>query len=889
MCKPVEESDAPEPGRKGTGPTTRASFQSIRGFARRALAVIYLLGFMFLPAPFPSAQELRSTPGSLQFQAERGDRVAQRRLAEKLERGTDGVRDERAAFEWYRRAAIAGDAAAQLRLGQLYAKNGDLAQADQWYRRAAGQGNAAALAALRARGLQTGAALSAGSPYAILRPAQATLNEIVRLDEEVRSLERLVLSALDGDDRTLEADFKAYIRAEDQLTKTLDQAWQSIAYTSKVPALISEPMRLAFIHLQVELRRSMGPVAATTVPDLRNEAGCQGDLIADKFLTRWGDAATELTSRDRSGTEEGLLGEFARHVACLSARQLAQLETGLSGGFFRVAKAMTDNNMTPLVPALARLSAPFQILVMDASKHRGIRSPSWIWFRGMHSALLRELNRSPWGATDVIYLWSRKNAVLLGYPVCRGQQPTPSGCVSVPTFLRSLADPRALALGDCALVAMVALGPTTIQGESFFACPAVPCSENADQPVDPNDVEKARQRLDALWPGFDTEPVLPGQASAALCRNSELADRDEPFSDDCIDAIFQHEPNPWDTFAACIVEGTATAPETFASFKGVPTGRKCGLFDGGGELPKEEQAQDPAAARDATQAGMDLPDDIPDFIEGLKQVIKAIFDFFSGGAGGATPGTNRAREDISLRLSDNTNQMQNEAKKKAEEGWKRGQFFHEGSIKQYLDQAMKDYSSGKIGFDEFQLRLGIAKEAARLIKERGGVIDCASPETCANTCTAIGAQLARANTCNKNLLDALAEAAGLPQREPEHGQTRKPIDIVVNYHPDDAPVDSSDIPACLVTGGMAPTRPPTGCALMHCGDVVSSPGIDGGCVCRTDLPALVLTPALCVQIDCGADKVLGSDCRCHPLGDDGSVPDWPQPGPDPAGSNGPPQ
>lgn len=879
--------------RSRNGPAARENCRVpiVRALIGRIFVMIGLLGLIALSVHSVEAQELRSTPGSLQFQAERGDRTAQRRLAEKLERGTDGVRDDRAAFEWYKRAAIAGDAPAQLRLGQLYARNGDLAQAEQWYRRAAEQGNAAALAELRARGLQAGAPPSPGSPYAILRPAQAMLHEIVRLDEEVRSLERLVLSALGGDDRTLEADYKAYIRAEDQLTKTLDQAWQSIAYTPRVPALISEPMRLAFIHLQVELRRSMGPEAATAVPDLRNEAGCQGDLIADKFLTRWGDAVTEFGSRDQAGTEERLLGEFARHVACLSARQAARLETGLSGGFFRVAQAMSDNNLTPLVPSLARLSAPFQVLVMDASKHRGVQSPSWIWFRGMHSALLRELNASSWGAADVIYLWSRKNAVLLGYPVCRGQQPTPAGCVPLTTFLRSLADPRALALGDCALAAMVALGPTTIEGESFFACPAVPCSEDADQPIDPNDIEKARQRLDTLWPGFDTEPILPGQASAALCRNSEMADRDEPFSDECINAVFQHEPNPWDTFAACIVEGTATAPETFASFKGVPTGRKCGLFEGGGELPKEEQPQDPAAARDATQAGMDLPDDIPDFIEGLKQVIKAIVDFFSGGAGGATPGTNRAREDISLRLGDTSNQLQNEAKKKAEEGWKRGQFFHQGSIKQYLEQAMKDYSSGKIDFGEFQLRLGIAKEAARLIKERGGVIDCASPETCANTCTAIGAQLVRANTCNKNLLDALAEAAGLPQREPAQGETRKPIDIVANYHPNDAPVSSSDIPACLVTGGMAPARPPTECGLMHCGDAVSSPSTTGGCVCKTDLPALMPTPALCVQIDCGADQVLGSDCRCHLLGDDGTVPDWPQPNPDPAhpGGGGPPQ
>jgi hypothetical protein len=90
------------------------------------------------------------------------------------------------------------------------------------------------------------------------------------------------------------------------------------------------------------------------------------------------------------------------------------------------------------------------------------------------------------------------------------------------------------------------------------------------------------------------------------------------------------------------------------------------------------------------------------------------------------------------------------------------------------------------------------KELERLHELRRTARDCADPTGCPDACTGLGAQLAQAKVCTEDLLDAFSEALGRPRPRPAAGETRKPIDIVANYHPDQAPVDESKIDTCLV-------------------------------------------------------------------------------------------
>ncbi len=80
--------------------------------------------------------------------AEQGDAAAQLHLGQMYARGEGVIQDYKEAMKWYRLAALRGDAAAQTNLGSLYA-NGkgapeDFKEAMKWFRLAATQGDAAA-------------------------------------------------------------------------------------------------------------------------------------------------------------------------------------------------------------------------------------------------------------------------------------------------------------------------------------------------------------------------------------------------------------------------------------------------------------------------------------------------------------------------------------------------------------------------------------------------------------------------------------------------------------------------------------------------------------------------------------------------------------------------
>ena len=82
---------------------------------------------------------------ALKWAAERGDVSAQAQLGDWYADGLDGVsQDHGEAFQWWQRAAQAGDAHAQLRLAHSYFEGRGVEQdhegAAYWYRRVAATG-----------------------------------------------------------------------------------------------------------------------------------------------------------------------------------------------------------------------------------------------------------------------------------------------------------------------------------------------------------------------------------------------------------------------------------------------------------------------------------------------------------------------------------------------------------------------------------------------------------------------------------------------------------------------------------------------------------------------------------------------------------------------------
>ena len=90
---------------------------------------------------------LKPHAGSLQERARNGDPAAQFELGHKLENGDMNFpKNERAAFDWYQRAAVNGHAAAQCNLAVMYTMGRGTSKnesaAIEWYRAASEQGNA---------------------------------------------------------------------------------------------------------------------------------------------------------------------------------------------------------------------------------------------------------------------------------------------------------------------------------------------------------------------------------------------------------------------------------------------------------------------------------------------------------------------------------------------------------------------------------------------------------------------------------------------------------------------------------------------------------------------------------------------------------------------------
>jgi hypothetical protein len=106
------------------------------------------MGLLLIAVTPAFAQTVGIDPALL-ASASAGDAAAQIRIGEIYAAGKNAGRDLSQAAEWYRRAAEKGDVAGQLHLAALYRDGGkgfprDMAQAAAWYRKAAEQGDAGA-------------------------------------------------------------------------------------------------------------------------------------------------------------------------------------------------------------------------------------------------------------------------------------------------------------------------------------------------------------------------------------------------------------------------------------------------------------------------------------------------------------------------------------------------------------------------------------------------------------------------------------------------------------------------------------------------------------------------------------------------------------------------
>lgn len=737
-----------------------------------------------------------------------------------------------------------------------------------------------------------------------LESSAGALAEVVRLDREARQAEK-------RDERTLRptkhvpgitVQRASTLKKERRLDEALDRAWASLASPRATILYVAEPLRLATLELQVHLRRALGPSFRTEVPGLENDRGCDVDLPRDRLLEAYADiVASPLRTAHREAAEP--LDAVARLAACLGARQLAELDLAMEQSFERVRKRLVREGLETLLPAFVRLIAPVQVALADVGKHRGAHAASYRFFEEYGDLLLDEVAYAGW-ATELLFVWDRRAGRLTGLPPCEnGLGPD---CFDAAALIGSLADPRALGRGGCAIGAMIAHGEADLAGDPRYTCPMRPCSNQPSAgpgglgglgrfgggsgpvldhfgrgvppsfntfggggpggPLSPDEVADLEQR------GFDVSGA-DANAMAGVCRGA-LSDFQTPAvsPEDC--DIPAGEENPFDKHTACMVEAIGTGdPEIGGELRGVPRGPQCGLSGEDGDTPKPQASPKPKATPTPKESPEPAASPKPGKSPAPQSTPFAI-----------------SREPGSVLPTDEQMKKIYPALKPLKPGKRRGYIGHDWEV---ATQEWED-DKGKVQIISVIVR-GNAEAAKKYMEPKrwtesgaaaykrleaetagGRSKGCLDPFSCGNSCTALGRQLNEASACNEDLLDAIAEAVGRPKKD----LTRR-LDIVSKPRPDQGGGDPSGLPPCI--GGPGHPRPPAHCGLVLCSDgMPASPvgNLDGACVCgQLGGEGGVLIGDLCLSHRCAdGSQPTGPDCRC---GDDelenGELPPRPDP------------
>jgi hypothetical protein len=729
-----------------------------------------------------------------------------------------------------------------------------------------------------------------GTQALFARPTSADELSALRASRPViPGLERLDRAALKAQQRlwastatTWKDAFNVWMSAEAQLDTARTTAWFGIPFTNSRDLIIDEPLAVAALDLGIGVRRTAGPGAHTEVDGLSASASCAGDLIGDRLIQNYGRAMME---RIRSRTSSGAAIEIALHgiavqIACMSDRQLADVEAAMRGSFEDTALRMSLSGKRALIPAFARLMAPVQVLIFDARKHRGIWSRNWHWFVDYGPLIEEDIARAGW-ASDKLLLWDRRRGKLVGFPPC-ALGAVNSSCVDLTVFLRSLRDPRAIGPGDCALAGMVSNQPRLIAGELRYACPMDPCSSSGDtssssgmvgrpgRVAASNIFTRDPSGLSWRWPRLSDGDR---SAMASLCRapgDALQGAEDAPQQCD-----IAKPSNPFDAYNACIIsaiDGPASTPSAAGAstngggFPGVPAGNKCQFSADGAEAEK------PPFDRCPLQSCQDKYDPCPlQSCEGKPEDKPPASDTPPSPETGTTsPVQKDERAELQEKIkflrshegNDRANREADNLQEKLDAMDRRDEIFR--LVKEFSrDAGTSTSGSSPTLLDQFK----------RVHQRSDGKQDCADPGGCSGTCTDIGRQLAAANACSQGLLDAIATAIGRPTKG--NIPRRQPLGPVTHPQPDAPTTADTTSDVCLLGDG-SPAAPAPACGAELCTDGFLSIGGRDTCQCQargTSLKPILNRCLFTVRCENGA--MPDETCACKPTASSGAG------GPDP--------
>jgi hypothetical protein len=722
------------------------------------------------------------------------------------------------------------------------------------------------------------------APVGVVRAAEPILPVVEELDKLARAAQLEMQGA--PTNAALVDKAAIYYLYQHHLNFAADVGWKSMPMSTRRTLLIDEPMALAFLQLQAEVRNIVGPSLRTNIKNLQSERGCNGDVIGQRLIAAYGRAITQpavLQGANKDAVRDSLFA-IAAQIACLSEAQLSRLDFAIYYASETVSKKMNASGLGALRGSFMRLLAPVQVLMLDARKYRGARALSWRWFTENKPAIIANVGRAGWPAGS-LYVWDRRSGKLDLFAPCAGGRINPT-CVDFALFLNAISDPRSLGLGTCSFASMISqatppgnfstLAPA---GGSLspYVCPSQTCPEASSQPAPGvGGLPESLTRLEALP---RTTPISPETSAllGELWPNLSQADlgsmggrcrRLGPASQGALrepdQCSIEPPSNPFDVYARCMVEANGQRePVQGGGYAGVPTGWQCKLSDESEEssvtptpeTPQGEQEGQKNEWIDVVMEALSVAADVAEAAaEHAGDLVRSLPEFIGN--------VLRSPQNGAAPLLDTAGSLLTPEAAEAV-----GDFMHV----QVLLALRGAEADGTITIEELQEKTALATQPGRAAEvaewlkgkkeeaaaRRGGAQDCFDQGACSNECSALGQQLKKAGACTKGLLDAFSTALGIGRRGDVPRIRPNPGDPTP-----DAPVPVDDSDFCM----LADEDPPAhnmACGLQQCLDgFAARPGADA-CVCNVGGSATrVITRACTRTIRCEAGQIATEDCQC---------------------------
>ena len=414
------------------------------------------------------------------------------------------------------------------------------------------------------------------------------------------------------------------VHDEAAVNQLLETGWAGVTVGADKTGL-NEPIMLAMLELQIELRRILGNTFKTTVPNVENDPACQVDVIEQQHIWLYA-AAVATVAGAGSQSQAGPLSRFARHIACISGLQAAVLDTAMTSSFNTVALRLQQRGLGDLLPHLARFVAPLQIIILDARKHTGTQSASWRWFRRWYPELLNHIGTGGW-ATDRLYLWDPRQGVLTGFAACATGK-AQRYCFDINMLINTIVEPRNLARGDCSFSGILANGVFWTDNGFRYTCPLNYCPDRKHwaKKAEVTDAEMAY--LMKLWPGYIQEEDRKQLGEFCF---SNFADRQGGYIsiNSCREKLYgSRANNVFENHIACRIpsaEELNAPPDENPYYYipndlvGVPQNPACELLsiDTEQQRPMQTECDENSACMDVSDYLKSLPESASDDYSGL--------------------------------------------------------------------------------------------------------------------------------------------------------------------------------------------------------------------------------------------------------------------------------